>query len=125
MNRKGFGGALSAESRVLSRLMACTSFHTSGEMMASCKAHVQQSYCRDISIKTRTSLDIKRRNGDFVGVFPVYGYMKSEENKNLLVPDPYASRVVQAIFRMRLDGTSALRIATVLNEMGILSPPGL
>ncbi len=48
--------------------------------------------------------------------------MKSEENKNLLVPDPYASRVVQDIFRMRLDGTSALRIATVLNEMGILSP---
>ena len=81
-----------------------------------------EAYCRDISIKTRTSLDIKRRNGDFVGAFPVYGYMKSEENKNLLVPDPYASRVVQAIFRMRLDGTSALRIATVLNEMGILSP---
>ena len=79
-------------------------------------------YCRDISIKTRTSLDIKRRNGDFVGAFPAYGYMKSEENKNLLVPDPYASRVVQDIFRMRLDGTSALRIATVLNEMGILSP---
>ena len=45
-----------------------------------------------------------------------------KENKNLLVPDPYASRVVQDIFRMRLDGTSALRITTVLNEMGILSP---
>ena len=83
---------------------------------------LNDSYCRDISIKTRTSLDIKRRNGDFVGAFPAYGYMKSEENKNLLVPDPYASRVVQDIFRMRLDGTSALRIATVLNEMGILSP---
>lgn len=81
-----------------------------------------EAYCRDISIKTRTSLDIKRRNGDFVGAFPVYGYMKSEENKNLLVPDPYASRVVRDIFRMRLDGTSALRIATVLNNMSILSP---
>ena len=48
--------------------------------------------------------------------------MKSEENKNLLVPDPYAARVVQDIFRMRLDGTSALRIATTLNDMGVLSP---
>ena len=83
---------------------------------------MNEAYCRDISIKTRTSLDIKRRNGDFVGAFPVYGYMKSEENKNLLVPDPYAARVVQDIFRMRLDGTSALRIATILNDMGILSP---
>ena len=64
---------------------------------------MNEAYCRDISIKTRTSLDIKRRNGDFVGAFPVYGYMKSEENKNLLVPDPYAARVVQDIFRMRLE----------------------
>ena len=92
------------------------------DLTVSVKNIMNEAYCRDISIKTRTSLDIKRRNGDFVGAFPVYGYMKSEENKNLLVPDPYASRVVQAIFRMRLDGTSALRIATVLNEMGILSP---
>ena len=31
---------------------------------------MNEAYCRDISIKTRTSLDIKRRNGDFVGAFP-------------------------------------------------------
>ena len=92
------------------------------DLTVSVKNIMNEAYCRDISIKTRTSLDIKRRNGDFVGAFPAYGYMKSEENKNLLVPDPYASCVVQDIFRMRLDGTSALRIATVLNEMGILSP---
>lgn len=92
------------------------------DLTVSVKNIMNEAYCRDISIKTRTSLDIKRRNGDFVGAFPVYGYMKSEENKNLLVPDPYASRVVRDIFRMRLDGTSALRIATVLNEMGVLSP---
>ncbi len=67
-------------------------------MTVSVKNIMNEAYCRDISIKTRTSLDIKRRNGDFVGAFPVYGYMKSEENKNLLVPDPYASRVVQDIF---------------------------
>ena len=96
-----------------------TAHENSGDdLTVSVKNIMNEAYCRDISIKTRTSLDIKRRNGDFVGAFPVYGYMKSEENKNLLVPDPYASRVVRDIFRMRLDGTSALRIATVLNEMG-------
>ena len=100
-----------------------TAHENSGDdLTVSVKNIMNEAYCRDISIKTRTSLDIKRRNGDFVGAFPVYGYMKSEENKNLLVPDPYAARVVQDIFRMRLDGTSALRIATVLNDMGILSP---
>ena len=97
--------------------------HDSGDdLTVSVKNIMNEAYCRDISIKTRTSLDVKRRNGDFVGAFPVYGYMKSEDNKNLLVPDPYASRVVRDIFRMRLEGASASKIASELNRLGILSP---
>ena len=92
------------------------------DLAVSVKNIMNEAYCRDISIKTRTALDVKRRNGDFVGAFTVYGYIKSEENKNQLVPDPYASRVVQDIFRMRLDGASASKIAEELNRLGILSP---
>ena len=100
-----------------------TAHESSGDdLTVSVKNIMNEAYCRDISIKTRTSLDVKRRNGDFVGAFTVYGYMKSEDNKNQLVPDPYASRVVRDIFRMRLEGASALRIATELNRLGILSP---
>lgn len=94
----------------------------SDELTVSVKNIMNEAYCRDISIKTRTALDVKRRNGDFVGAFTVYGYIKSEDNKNQLVPDPYASRVVRDIFRMRLDGASASHIAAELNRMGILSP---
>jgi len=97
--------------------------HDSGDdLTVSVKNIMNEAYCRDISIKTRSSLDVKRRNGDFVGAFPVYGYMKAEDNKNLLVPDPYASRVVCDIFRMRLEGASASKIASELNRLGILSP---
>lgn len=100
-----------------------TAHENSGdELTISIKNIMNEAYCRDISIKTRTSLDIKRRNGDFVGAFPVYGYIKSEQNKNKLVPDPYASHVVQDIFRMRLNGSSASKIASILNKLGILSP---
>lgn len=100
-----------------------TAHESSGDDLAvSVKNIMNEAYCRDISIKTRSSLDIKRRNGDFVGAFPVYGYMKSEENRNQLIPDPYASRVVQDIFRMRLDGASATKIAGELNRLGIPSP---
>lgn len=94
----------------------------SDDLTVSVKNIMNEAYCRDISIKTRTALEVKRRNGDFVGAFTVYGYMRSEENKNQLVPDPYASRVVQDIFRMRLDGSSASKIASELNKLGILSP---
>ena len=97
--------------------------HDSGDdLTVSVKNIMNEAYCRDISIKTRSSLDVKRRNGDFVGAFPVYGYMKTEDNKNLLVPDPYAARVVCDIFRMRLEGASASKIASELNRLGILSP---
>lgn len=97
--------------------------HDSGDdLTVSVKNIMNEAYCRDISIKTRSSLDVKRRNGDFVGAFPVYGYMKAEGNKNLLVPDPYAARVVCDIFRMRLEGASASKIASELNRLGILSP---
>ncbi len=97
--------------------------HDNGDdLTVSVKNIMNEAYCRDISIKTRTSLDVKRRNGDFVGACPVYGYLKSKENKNQLVPDPYASNVIRSIFRMRLEGVSALQIAAELNRLGILSP---
>ena len=83
---------------------------------------MNESYSRDISVKTRTALDVKRRNGDFVGAFTVYGYLKSEDSRNRLVPDPYAGNVVRDIFRMRLDGMSAAKIAGKMNSLGILSP---
>lgn len=92
------------------------------DLAVSVKNIMNEAYCRDISIKTRSSLDVKRRNGDFVGAFPIYGYIKSEANKNKLEPDPYASHVVREIFRMRLEGASATHIATELNRLCILSP---
>jgi DNA invertase Pin-like site-specific DNA recombinase/uncharacterized protein YdbL (DUF1318 family) len=94
----------------------------SDDLTISIRNIMNESYSRDISVKTRTALDVKRRNGDFVGAFTVYGYLKSEDSRNRLVPDPYAGNVVRDIFRMRLDGMSAAKIAGKLNSLGILSP---
>jgi chromosome partitioning protein len=46
---------------------------------------------------------VKRENGDYVGAFPVYGYMKSGEDKNRLVIDEYPAGIVRDIFRMKLE----------------------
>ena len=37
---------------------------------------INDAYCRDISIKIRSQLDVKRRNGKFIGSFASYGYKK-------------------------------------------------
>lgn len=59
---------------------------------------INDSYCKDISMKIRSSLEVKQKNGEFVGAFAPYGYMKSPENKNQLIVDEAVSEYVQMIF---------------------------
>ena len=80
------------------------------------------NYCRDISIKTRSSLKVKRKNGEFTGAFVAYGYRRSDKEHNNLMIDEYAASVVQDIFKWKLAGMSQDGIARKLNEQGILSP---
>lgn len=86
------------------------------------KNFMNDSYCNDISVKTRSSLKIKCKNGDYIGSYAPYGYIKSTANKNQLVIDETVKSVVQNIFSWRLSGMSALRIAQKLNSLGIASP---
>lgn len=57
------------------------------DLSISFKGVMNDEYCRDISIKVRSALNVKRSNGDYVGATPVYGYKKSDDNKNQLVID--------------------------------------
>ena len=91
-------------------------------LTVSVKNIINEAYSRDISVKTRSALDIKRRSGDFVGAFTVYGYLKTGESHKSLIIDTFAANVVRGIFRKRLDGFSAYHIAEELNKAGILSP---
>ncbi len=83
---------------------------------------INDSYCKDISVKVRSSLEAKRKNGEFVGSFTPYGYRKAEGDKNQLVVDEEARETVQTIFSLYKDGFSIGRIADRLNQMGVRSP---
>lgn len=83
---------------------------------------INDSYLRDISLKIRSSLDVKRKNGDFIGSFVTYGYLKDPKNPNKIIVDDVASKVVKEIFKYRINGFSADKIAKKLNENGILTP---
>lgn len=86
------------------------------------KSIFSEQYSRDVSLKTCSVLDVKRRKGEYVGAIPIYGYQKSSETKNKLMPDPNTFAVVQSIFEMKLQGMSAAAIALALNDSGVLSP---
>lgn len=95
---------------------------TAHDIVMPFKNLINDSYCRDLSVKIRSHLAVKRKNGEFIGAFACYGYLKDPENKNHLVIDTYAGPVVQDIFRMKINGYSQYKIADTLNEQGILSP---
>lgn len=86
------------------------------------KSFVNDSYCRDISIKIRSNLAAKRQNGDYVGSYVAYGYKKDTADKRKLVIDPAAANVVTRIFAWKLEGMSNLSIANRLNGLGVLAP---
>ena len=94
----------------------------SNQIVVPFKNLINDAYCRDISIKVRSQLDIKRKNGQFIGSFAPFGYKKDVENHNHLVIDETAAEIVQLIFNLKLDGFNSLRITQKLDEMGIPTP---
>jgi len=86
------------------------------------KNFINDSYCRDISVKVKSQLAVKRKAGECLSPFAVYGYRKSPEDRNRLVVDEYAAEIVRRIFRWKIEGMAVSAIAKKLNELHILSP---
>lgn len=92
------------------------------DMIVPFKNLVNDAYCRDISVKVRSNMYAKRKNGEYVGAFVTYGYLKDENNRNRLVVDEYAADVVRDIFIMKICGINEQAIADKLDADGILAP---
>ncbi len=86
---------------------------------------INDEYCRDTSIKIRTSLNAKKKKGDFVGAFPSYGYMKDPNDKHKLIVDESVRQIIIDIFNWSAnEGAGKIEICHRLNNLGILNPTG-
>lgn len=83
---------------------------------------INDSYCRDISMKVKSSKEVKRKNGQFIGAFAPFGYKKDVKDKHKLVVDTEVSHIVKRIFQMKIDGYSSKAIADFLNSIGLTTP---
>ena len=79
-------------------------------------------YAKDISKKVRSSLIVKKHNGEFVGKLAPYGYTKNPKNKHKFLIDKNVSHIIIKIFDMTLDGKSRREVADFLNQNDILTP---
>jgi DNA invertase Pin-like site-specific DNA recombinase len=83
---------------------------------------VNEWYLEDLSENIKAVLDHKRKQGDFIGSFAAYGYIKDPENHNKLLPDPMAAAVVRRIFTLYLQGFGKQKITELLNKEGVANP---
>lgn len=86
------------------------------------KSLINDSYCRDISIKVRSTQKAKRQKGEFIGAFAPYGYQKDKNQRNRLVVDEAIRPIIEKIFTLKLEGYSSNSIANRLNQMGVKTP---
>lgn len=96
------------------------------KMMRSIAVPIQgvlnENHCAETSEKIREVFDMKRRNGQHIGSFAAYGWLKDPENKNALILDEEAAGVINDMADMLLSGMSLNGITIYLNEHGILCP---
>ena len=86
------------------------------------KSLINDSYCRDISTKVRSTQKAKRQKGEFIGAFAPYGYRKDDKQRNHLVVDENVRPTIEMIFALKLEGYSSNAIAGFLNQAGIETP---
>lgn len=86
---------------------------------------INDEYARDTSVKIRTSLNGKKKKGEFIGAFPSYGYIKDPKDKHKLIIDEVAADIVRKIFNWNVnEGLGKIAICHKLNDLGILNPTG-
>ena len=83
---------------------------------------VNDDYIRQLSIKIKSTLAMKRERGEFLGTYAPYGYQKDPTDRHKLIVDPEASEVVHMIFDWFEDGMSIGRIVKKLNALQIAAP---
>ena len=86
---------------------------------------INDEYCRDTSIKIRTSLNGKKKKGEFIGAFPSYGYIKDPKDKHKLIIDESVVDIIKNIFDWNVnEGLGKIAICYRLNDLGVLNPTG-
>ncbi len=95
-------------------------FKSENELMAF-KNIFNDWYARDTSKKIRAVFKAKGQSGKHLSN-PIYGYKRSETDKNLWVIDEDVAEVVRKIFRFCIEGYGPSKIARILTQEGIPTP---
>ncbi|WP_276849594.1 recombinase family protein, partial [Faecalibaculum rodentium] len=97
-------------------------YGTAGNISNGLLSLINEMYSRDLSQKAKAAKRLYAQKGQCISAYPIYGYLKSPEDKRTWIPDPEAAPVVQRMFKLRSEGASPTEIAKLLNGEGVPTP---
>lgn len=83
---------------------------------------LNEFYPKQVSKKVRQVKKKSAEQGKFMGSQAPYGYMKSPEDKHILIVDEEAAVIVRRLFTEFANGNSARMLADRLNSEGVSTP---
>lgn len=95
-----------------------------GSMEGSIRNLMNEWYARDIGRKVRLAKKQKKREGNYLGSVPPYGFrIVYQEGRRILEPEEETMEIVKWICERRGHGMSLGQISRLLREQGV-NPPG-
>lgn len=91
-------------------------------IMLPLKNMINEAYSLDIGRKIKAQQRQSMKEGEFVGVRPPYGYLKSPDNCHKLIIDEETAPVVRQIFQWAYEQVGLNDITRRLNEAGVPTP---
>ena len=91
-------------------------------MDTSFKNLLNDLYCKDISVKVKSALKMKKESGIYANGSCTFGYRKDPKDRHKLLIDEEEADIVRRIFQMTLDGISSHKIAQIFNAEGVKTP---
>lgn len=79
-------------------------------------------YCKDISVKVKASLRVKKEKGIYANGSCPFGYCKDSKDRHRLLVVEEEAAIVRRIFQMTLEGVSSYKIAQQFNKEGVKTP---
>lgn len=79
-------------------------------------------YCKDVSMKVKSSLNAKRKQGKYSTGSVPFGYVKDADDPYTLLIVPKESEVIQYIFHLSVSGYNLTQICKRLNDEKIMTP---
>ena len=83
---------------------------------------INEWYSEDLSENIRAVFRAKMLDGQYLGSFACYGFVKDPQDRHKLIADPDTATIVAEIFALYLQGNGCAKIAALLTQRGIPTP---